>query len=95
MTSFPQSCTGASAFGWMLAYLRGPDTVAEYIQAFAGTDPRTIMLLLVLLFIIVGDFVDAVPVIIIFMPSFSSWRRSATSTRCTWALSSSLRWCSA
>jgi tripartite ATP-independent transporter DctM subunit len=59
---------GASAFGWMLAYLRGPDTVAQYIQAYAGTDARMIMLLLVLLFIIVGDFVDAVPAIIIFMP---------------------------
>ncbi len=59
---------GASAFGWMLAYLRGPDTVAEYIEAYAGTDPRMIMFLLVLLFILVGDFVDAVPAIIIFMP---------------------------
>ena len=59
---------GVSAFGWMLAYLRGPDTVAEYISAYAGTDPRMIMLLLVLLFVIVGDFIDAVPAIIIFMP---------------------------
>jgi C4-dicarboxylate transporter DctM subunit len=59
---------GASAFGWMLAYLRGPDTVAEYIAYYAGTDPRMIMLLLVLLFILVGDFIDAVPAIIIFMP---------------------------
>jgi C4-dicarboxylate transporter DctM subunit len=59
---------GASAFGWMLAYLRGPDTVAEYISYYAGTDPRMIMLLLVALFVIVGDFIDAVPAIIIFMP---------------------------
>lgn len=59
---------GASAFGWMLAYLRGPDMVAGYIQEYAGTDPRMIMFLLVLLFILVGDFVDAVPAIIIFMP---------------------------
>lgn len=59
---------GASAFGWMLAYLRGPDTVAVYIGMVAGTDPLLIMLLLVCLFIIVGDFVDAVPAIIIFMP---------------------------
>jgi C4-dicarboxylate transporter, DctM subunit len=58
----------ASAFGWMLAYLRGPDTVAEYISHYAGTDPRMIMLLLVLLFIVLGDFIDAVPAIIIFMP---------------------------
>jgi C4-dicarboxylate transporter, DctM subunit len=60
--------TGASAFGWMLAYLRGPDTVAEYISYYAGADPRMIMLLLVALFVIVGDFIDAVPAIIIFMP---------------------------
>jgi tripartite ATP-independent transporter DctM subunit len=60
--------TGASAFGWMLAYLRGPDTVAEYIAYYAGTDGRIIMLLLVALFVIVGDFIDAVPAIIIFMP---------------------------
>jgi tripartite ATP-independent transporter DctM subunit len=59
---------GASAFGWMLAYLRGPDLVADYITEYAGTDPKMIMLLLVLLFILVGDFIDAVPAIIIFMP---------------------------
>src|SRR6266545_4175044 len=47
----------ASAFGWMVAYLRGPDLVATYISAFAGTDGRMIMLLLVVLFVIVGDFI--------------------------------------
>src|SRR5215510_6367670 len=67
--SLPLSAVaGASAFGWMLAYLRGPDTVAEYISYYAGTDGRMIMLLLVALFVIVGDFIDAVPAIIIFMP---------------------------
>src|SRR5256712_11442555 len=35
----------ASAFGWLLAYLRGPDTVAEYTSYYAGTDPKMIMLL--------------------------------------------------
>jgi tripartite ATP-independent transporter DctM subunit len=30
---------GASAFGWMLAYLRGPDVVAGHISAWAGADP--------------------------------------------------------
>ena len=58
----------ASAFGWMLAYLRGPDIVAGWIQVYAGTDGRMIMFLLVLLFIVIGDFMDAVPAIIIFMP---------------------------
>jgi C4-dicarboxylate transporter, DctM subunit len=59
---------GASAFGWMLAYLRGPDIVASWIADVAGTDPRMIMFLLVILFVIIGDFVDAIPAIIIFMP---------------------------
>ncbi len=58
----------ASAFGWMLAYLRGPDIVAGWIELVAGTDGRIIMMLLVLLFIVIGDFMDAVPAIIIFMP---------------------------
>ena len=38
---------GASAFGWMLGYLRGPDIVAGWISNFAGTDAGMIMLLLV------------------------------------------------
>ncbi|TMH36191.1 MAG: TRAP transporter large permease [Betaproteobacteria bacterium] len=59
---------GASAFGWMVAYLRGPDIVATYISGIAGTDGAMIMFLLVALFVIVGDFIDAVPAIIIFMP---------------------------
>ena len=59
---------GASAFGWMVAYLRGPDIVAGYITSVAGNDGATIMFLLVALFVIVGDFIDAVPAIIIFMP---------------------------
>jgi tripartite ATP-independent transporter DctM subunit len=63
---------GASAFGWMLAYLRGPDIVSAWIETIAGTDPTTILFLLVVLFVIVGDFVDAVPAIIIFMPIVTS-----------------------
>jgi tripartite ATP-independent transporter DctM subunit len=59
---------GASAFGWMVAYLRGPDIVAAFIASYAGTDGAMIMFLLVALFVIVGDFIDAVPAIIIFMP---------------------------
>ena len=58
----------ASVFGWMLAYLRGPAVVSEWIAHAAGNDPFMIMLLLVVLFVIVGDFIDAIPAIIIFMP---------------------------
>ncbi len=69
MYSIPLAAVAAaSAFGWMLAYLRGPDVVAGWISDFAGPNPLAIMLLLVALFVIVGDFVDAVPAIIIFMP---------------------------
>jgi C4-dicarboxylate transporter, DctM subunit len=58
----------ASMFGWMLAYLRGPAVVSGWISHAAGGDPFMIMLLLVLLFVVVGDFIDAIPAIIIFMP---------------------------
>src|SRR5215468_93927 len=58
----------ANAFGWLLAYLRGAIVIAEWITSIAGNDPHLIMLLLVLLFTIVGDFIEPVPTIIIFMP---------------------------
>ena len=58
----------ASAFGWLVAYLRGPIVVAGWITGFAGNDPQLIMFSLVLVFVIVGDFIEPVPAIIIFMP---------------------------
>ena len=58
----------ANAFGWMLAYLRGAITIAGWITDIAGNDPHLIMLMMVLLFTIVGDFIEPVPTIIIFMP---------------------------
>lgn len=58
----------ASAFGWMLAYLRGAAVIADWITAIAGNDPHLIMLLLVVLFTVIGDFIEPVPTIIIFMP---------------------------
>jgi C4-dicarboxylate transporter, DctM subunit len=67
----------ASMFGWMLAYLRGPAVVSEWISAAAGGDPFLIMLLLVALFVIVGDFIDAIPAIIIFMPVIVELTKSA------------------
>jgi len=67
----------ASAFGWMLAYLRGPAVVSGWISSAAGNDPFMIMLLLVILFIVVGDFIDAIPAIIIFMPIITDLTRNA------------------
>ena len=58
----------ASAFGWLVAYLRGPIVVAGWINGVAGDNPTSIMFLLVLVFVIVGDFIEPIPAIIIFMP---------------------------
>ncbi len=67
--SIPMAAVAAaSAFGWMLAYLKAPDIIAGWITDVAGPNPLVIMFLLVALFVIVGDFIDAVPAIIIFMP---------------------------
>ena len=67
----------ASVFGWMLAYLRGPAVVSEWIASAAGNDPFMIMFLLVVLFIVVGDFIDAIPAIIIFMPIITDLTQNA------------------
>ena len=58
----------ANAFGWLLAYLRGAIVIADWITGIAGNDPHLIMLLMVLLFTVIGDFIEPVPTIIIFMP---------------------------
>ena len=58
----------ATSFGWLLAYLRGPIVVSGWITAFAGTDPHLILFSLVLVFVIVGDFIEPIPAVIIFMP---------------------------
>src|SRR4030088_662061 len=58
----------ANAFGWVFAYLRGAIVIADWITSIAGSDPHIMMLLLVLLFTVVGDFIEPVPTIIIFMP---------------------------
>src|SRR5499425_1928228 len=58
----------ANAFGWLLAYLRGAIVIADWITSIAGHDPHLIMLLMVALFTVIGDFIEPVPTIIIFMP---------------------------
>ena len=68
----------ASAFGWMLAYLRGPIVVSGWIGGIAGTNPQAIMFLLVLVFTIVGDFIEPIPAIIIFMPVVNQLTESAS-----------------
>ncbi|MGO8919415.1 MAG: TRAP transporter large permease [Stellaceae bacterium] len=69
--------SAAAAFGWMLAYLRGPIVVSGWITAIAGNDPRLVMFLLVLVFVIVGDFIEPIPAVIIFMPVVNELTRVA------------------
>lgn len=67
--ALPMSAVGAaSAVGWLLAYLRGPDVVAGWIQTVASGNRFIIMYLIVALFTIAGDFLDGIPAIAIFMP---------------------------
>jgi tripartite ATP-independent transporter DctM subunit len=58
----------ASAFGWMLAYLRGPMVVSGWIVDIAGNDPTMIMFCMVAVFTVVGDFIEPIPTVVIFMP---------------------------
>jgi tripartite ATP-independent transporter DctM subunit len=58
---------GASIFGWLLAFYQVPTLVTDYMLGLT-TDWRLIMLLIVLLYIILGTFMDAIPAILIFVP---------------------------
>jgi len=67
--SLPMSAVAAaSAVGWLLAYLGGPDIVRGWIEAVAGDNRIAIMYLMVVVLTIAGDFLDGVPAIAIFMP---------------------------
>jgi tripartite ATP-independent transporter DctM subunit len=57
----------ASVFGWLLAYYQAPQMIAGL--AGGMTESRIMTLIgIMVVFIIVGTFMDAIPAIIIFMP---------------------------
>lgn len=58
----------ASAFAYLIAYLQAPQLVSGWIQGIAGTNSVVIMLLVVVMLVIAGQFLDAIPAIVIFMP---------------------------
>ena len=68
----------ASAFGWVLAYLRGPIVVSGWIGSIAGDSAQLTMFCLVAVFVIVGDFIEPVPAIIIFMPVVNALTEQAS-----------------
>ncbi|MCX5734460.1 MAG: TRAP transporter large permease [candidate division NC10 bacterium] len=57
----------ASIFGWLLAFYRVPDTLTKWFL-HVSTSPTVFILLVIVLFSILGTFMDAIPAIIVFTP---------------------------
>jgi tripartite ATP-independent transporter DctM subunit len=76
--SLPMSAVAsASAVGWLIAYLGGPEIVDGWIMAVSGGNRIIIMYMLVAVLTIAGDFLDGVPAIAIFMPIIASLAKVA------------------
>jgi tripartite ATP-independent transporter DctM subunit len=58
---------GASIFGWLLAFYQVPEMVTAVITAYTR-DQLTIMVLIVIVNVLLGTFMDALPAILIFVP---------------------------
>ena len=57
----------ATVFGWLLAYYNVPNAVSLFLSQFIKS-PFLIFLLINIIFLIVGCFMDAIPAIIILIP---------------------------
>ena len=65
LTGITLFCVGtASTFSWLLAYHRVPQALVEFVNAMQ-LGPVGIMMIISLIFLIVGMFIDAIPAIII------------------------------
>jgi tripartite ATP-independent transporter DctM subunit len=61
-------CVGCAAiYAWVLAFYKIPQYLVKLLSAMTN-DPTVMLLLIVVVFLIVGCFIDAVPAIIIFAP---------------------------
>ncbi|MGH3147616.1 MAG: TRAP transporter large permease [Rubrobacter sp.] len=59
---------GASALAYVIAYLNAPEAVSGLVESIAGTNGTLIIFLIVVALIIAGDFLDAIPTIVISLP---------------------------
>lgn len=59
---------GASALAYVIAYLQAPEAVSGLVQNIAGTNGTLIMVLIVVALVVAGDFLDAIPTIVISLP---------------------------
>jgi len=68
LSSIVLFCVGCAAiYAWVLAFYKIPQYVVKILSAMT-TDPTVMLLLMVVVFLIVGCFIDAVPAIIILAP---------------------------
>ncbi len=58
----------AAVFAWLFTYLGGAQAVADLMFDIAGTNSVAILFTIVGVLIIVGQFIDAIPAIVVFMP---------------------------
>lgn len=58
---------GASLFGWVMAFYQVPDMMTKFILAFTQ-DWLVVMLLIMVVNLFLGTFLDALPAILIFAP---------------------------
>ena len=66
--ALPLIMTGAAAvFAWLLAYFEFPQTVVGLMEEF-GASRYGVLLAVVVVFLILGTFLDTVPAIIMFLP---------------------------
>lgn len=66
----------ASVFAWLLAYYRVPVFAKNAILSITQ-DPLVILLLIILLYLILGTFLDAIPAIVIFVPMLQPVAKAA------------------
>lgn len=59
---------GASAFAWLFTYLGGATAIADFMSDVAGRNSVAILFTLVAVLLVVGQFIDAIPAIVMFMP---------------------------
>jgi tripartite ATP-independent transporter DctM subunit len=59
----------AAAFGWLLAYLQVPTAAVEMLTGLT-TDKNLMLLLMILILLVLGTFMDLAPMIIICTPIF-------------------------
>lgn len=63
---------GASVFAWLFTYLGGASAVADLMSRTAGENAVAIMFTIVVMLVIVGQFIDAIPAIVVFTPIIGS-----------------------